>query len=369
MAKMIRLSKLLIPVFLLSLLVSCEDKAPPVVEEVTRPAKFFTVEAPGAHRLRSFPAEVTASDEAELAFRVSGELVECPARSGLQVQQGDLLARIDPTDYEAELQHATAQYELARSQLERVSGLVEKQLISQADYDTRQAEYIVAQSVLKRARNNLDYTRIHAPFDGRVASLMAENFETVATGQVILVLQTGDMVDVIADVPESIVSRFERKPTDSSPRSINVRFDSYGNQLFEAWYKEHETRANPATLTFKVTFSLPAPQGMTILPGMTATVVADVSHLFEGASDNYLVPIESVFAAEDENVDSPIRYVWKIDPDSMRASRAEVTVGPLTGDSIVVLSGVESGDTIVAAGVNAVYENMPLRPLTREAGL
>ena len=176
MVKMIRLSKLLIPVFLLSLLVSCKDKAPPVVEEVTRPAKFFTVEAPGTQQKRSFPAEVTASDEAELAFRVSGELVEFPARRGLRVQQGDLLARIDPTDYEAELQHATAQYELAKSQLERVSGLVEKQLISQADFDTRQAEYIVAQSTLKRARNNLDYTRIHAPFDGRVASLMVENF-------------------------------------------------------------------------------------------------------------------------------------------------------------------------------------------------
>ena len=208
---MTRLSKLLFPVILLSLLVACKDKAPPVVEEVTRPAKFFTVEAPGAHRLRSFPAEVTATDEAQLAFRVSGELVEFPASSGLRVQQGELLARLDPTDYEAELQHATARYDLAKSQLERVSGLVEKKLISQADYDARQAEYIVAQSALKRAQNDLDYTRIHAPFDGRVASLAADNFETVAAGQVVLVLQTGDMVDVIVDVPESVISRFERK--------------------------------------------------------------------------------------------------------------------------------------------------------------
>ena len=159
------------------------------------------------------------------------------------------------------------------------------------------------------------------------------------------------------------------KPTNSSPRPVNVRFDSFGAQLFEAWYKEHETSANPATLTYKVTFSLPTPQNINILPGMTATVLADISHLYGGESENYLVPIESVFAAEDENVDSPIRYVWKIDPDSKRARRAEVTVGSLTGDSIVILSGIEGGDTVVAAGVNAVYENMPLRPLTREAGL
>ena len=366
---MTRLSKLLFPALLLSLLVACKDKAPPVVEEVTRPAKFFTVEDPSTQYLRSFPAKVTATDEAELAFRVSGELVEFPASRGLRVQQGELLARLDPTDYKAELQHATAQYNLAKSQLERVSGLVEKKLISQADYDARQAEYIVSQSALTRAQNSLDYTRIHAPFEGRVASLAVENFETVAAGQVVLVLQTGDMVDVIADVPESVISRVERRPTNRSPRPVNVRFDSYSDQLFEGWYKEHETSANPATLTYKVTFSLPVPKDINILPGMTATVLADVSHLFEAEFDNYLVPIESVFAAEDENVDSPIRYIWKIDPDSMRAKRTAVTVGSLTDDSIVVLSGVESGDVIVAAGVNAVYENMPLRPLTREAGL
>ena len=351
------------------LLAACSDDHPPVMEEVTRPAKLYTVEGPGAQHLRSFPGEVRATDEAELAFRVSGELVEFPASRGLKVEQGDLLARLDPTDYQAELEHATAQYNLAKSQLDRVSGLVEKQLISQADYDTRKAEYIVSQSALTRAQSNLDYTSIHAPFDGRVASLTAENFETVAAGQVVLVLQTGNMVDVIADVPESIIARFQRSQAQQNPRPVNVRFDSASDDLYEAWYKEHETQANSATLTYKVTFSLPTPEDITILPGMTATLVADLSRIFEGDSDNYLVPIEAVFAAEDEDVNSPIRYVWKIDPQTKRAHRAEVTVGSLTGDSIVILSGLEGGDTVVAAGVNAVYENMPLRPLSREAGL
>jgi RND family efflux transporter MFP subunit len=366
---MTSLLKYMTPIFLLLLLVGCEDKGPPVVEEVIRPAKFFTVVAPGQKHLRSFPGAVTATDEAELAFRVSGELVEFPARRGLQVKQGELLARLDPTDYEAELQHATAQFNLAKSQLNRVSGLVEKQLISQADYDAREAEYIVSQSSLTRAQNNLDYTRIHAPFNGRVATVMVENFETIGAGQVVLVLQTGEMVDVVVDIPEAIIARFERSGAQQNPHPVSVRFDSAGSELFEGWYKEHETRANPATLTFKVTFSLPAPQSITVLPGMTATVIADLSHILTGDSDNFLVPIESVFAAEDEDVNSPVRYIWKIDPETTRAHRTEVTVGSLTGDSIVVQSGVEGGDIIVAAGVNAVYENMPLRPLTREAGL
>jgi multidrug efflux pump subunit AcrA (membrane-fusion protein) len=102
---------------------------------------------------------------------------------------------------------------------------------------------------------------------------------------------------------------------------------------------------------------------------MTATIVADLSSLFEGQTEGYLVPIESVFAAEDAPVDSPTRYVWKVDPDTMRTQRAEVSVGTLSGESIVVLNGLATGDTLIAAGVNAVYDNMPVRPLTREAGL
>jgi RND family efflux transporter MFP subunit len=362
-------TRYLIPVLALFLLVACKEEAPPPVEEVTRPAKIFTVEAPGAAYIRSFPGEVKATDVAELAFRVSGELIEFPATRGLRVKQGDLLARLDPSDYQVTLEQATAEYQLAKSQFKRLQGLVEKQLISEADFDTRQAELRVAQSTWDKAKNNLDYTQIYAPFDGRVARLEAENFETVASGQVVLVLHTGEMVDIIVDVPESIVARVERLPENRNLEPIKVRFDTVSAKMYEALYKEHETQADSATLTYKVTFSMPAPEDINILPGMTATVVVDLSGILNDQTEGYLLPIESVFAAEDAAINTEIRYVWKVDADSMRARQAEVRVGSLTGDSIVVLDGVSDGDMVIAAGVTAVHENMPVRPLTREAGL
>lgn len=366
---MIQITRTILLGSLLLVLQGCEEPPIPVKEEVTRPAKMFTVEAPGASQIRSFPGEVKATDEAELAFRVSGEISEMLATRGMRVKQGDLLARLDPSDYQAALDQARAQHKLAKTQFERVKGLVEKQLISEADYDTREAEYRVAQSTLKRAQNDLKYTSVYAPFDGVVARQLAENFERVSAGQVILVMQTGEMVDVIVDIPETIIARVERRPEGDSPDPVKVRFDSIGDQIFDAYYKEHETQADTATLTYKVTFSLPAPDGMNVLPGMTATIIADLSGLFKGESEGFLVPIESVFAAEDAPVDSSIRYVWKVDPADQRTRRAEVTVGQLSGDSIAVHSGLEAGDVLIAAGVSAVYENMPVRPLTREAGL
>jgi RND family efflux transporter MFP subunit len=176
-------------------------------------------------------------------------------------------------------------------------------------------------------------------------------------------------VDVTVDVPESIVSRMERTAAHRNPRPVNVSFDSASDQVFEALYKEHETQADPATLTFRVTVSLAVPDGINILPGMTATVTADLAELFEGESDGYLTPIEAVFAAEDAALDSDTRYVWKVDPATMRTSRTGVSVGALTGDSIVVLGGIQEGDMIIAAGVNSVQDGMLVRSMTREAGL
>jgi len=355
--------------FLLVLLTACSKSEPPPPPEVARPAKMFMVQASGANFWRSFPGAVQATNQAELAFRVGGELIEFPATRGKQVTQGDLLARLDPADYQAALASAQAQYDLALAQYNRAAELVDRQLIAQADYEKREAMMKVRRSSLAQARNNLDYTSLYAPFDGVVARQLAENFESVTAGQVVMTIQTGDMVDVIVDVPESIIARFERVGTNRELRPVQVVFDSASDQVFAAHYKEHETQADSATLTYKVTFSLPSPTGLNILPGMTATVNADLAMIYEEDLSGHLVPIEAVFSAEEMPLDSEIRNVWIVDPDSMRASLAEVRVGPFSGNQILVTEGLEGGETIVAAGVNAVHEGMLLRSMEREGGL
>ena len=95
---------------LLVLASACSRPEPPPPPEVARPAKIFTVEGPDALMIRSFPGEVRASDVADLAFRVGGEIVDFPANRGTEVKQGDLLARLDPSEYQAALDHARAEY-------------------------------------------------------------------------------------------------------------------------------------------------------------------------------------------------------------------------------------------------------------------
>ncbi len=355
--------------FIIVFIAGCTREPPAPKAEVIRPAKLFTVEDWAASNLRSFPGSVSATDEAQLAFRVSGELIDLPGTRGKRVKQGELLAQLDPADYKAALQQATAQYELAKAQFQRAEELINRQLVARAEYDQRQARMRVTESDLIRAQNNLSYTSINAPFDGVVARQLVDNFESVSAGQVVLILQTGEMIDVIVDIPESIVARVERRSDRNREVPVSVRFDSAGDRMYDALYKEHETLSDAATLTFKVTFSLPTPQDINILPGMTATVIVDLNRMLGVEDTGYLVPVEAVFSAEDEPVDSPTRFVWTVDPETMRTHRTPVTVGDLSGDRIAVLDGVAAGDMLVAAGVNSIVEGTPVRPMERESGL
>jgi len=360
----------LIAPFFLVLASACSKQEPAPQPEVARPAKIFTVEGPDALLIRSFPGEVRASNEADLAFRVSGKLIDFPAHRGMDVKQGELLARLDPADYQAALDQAQAEFDLATAQFNRSAELIDRQLISKADYDQRLSWMRVRQSNLTRARNNLDYTQLFAPFEGVIARRLAENYESVQAGQVIMILQTAKMIDVTVDVPESIIGRVERTRADRDPQPVQVRFGSLGEQTHTAVYKEHETNADPATLTYKVTFSLPVPDGLNILPGMSATVIADLSRLFaDEIKKTTLVPIEAVFSAEDEPLDADYRHVWLIDEATMRTQRHAVRVGQLTGDKIIIVEGLNEGDRIIAAGVNAVQEGMLVRQMSRERGL
>jgi len=195
----VKIFNLVLTGFLFLSLTACSRPEPPPPPEVARPAKLFTVVGPDELMMRSFPGEVKASDEANLAFRVNGKLVEFPANRGIQVNQGDLLARLDPSDYQAEVNQAQAQYDLAVAQFDRAAELVGRKLISQAEYDQRLALKKVRKSDLTRATNNRDYTQLFAPFDGVVARRLSENFESVAAGQVVLILQTHSLLQGARD--------------------------------------------------------------------------------------------------------------------------------------------------------------------------
>jgi RND family efflux transporter MFP subunit len=353
----------LIPVFItvtVTTLLACSD---PTTEnkaaQQARPAQLMQVDETQGPRLREFPAVVQAAKVAQLTFRVAGEVTQLPARPGTEVTQGDLIARLDPTDYQLAVNQAKARYELAASQYERNKVLVEEGVMSDAQFDQIESELAVAKSNYETAKANLRYTRLTAPFDGVVANLAVEAYENVQAKQPIVTLQISNAIDVSIQVPETLFARVKRQ-TDYQPE---VRFDAAPEQTYPAHLKEWDSQSDGATNSYEVVFTLPKPDGINILPGMTATVIVDINQVTRSKQNGVIVPTKAVFT---ENADDA--YVWVVD-NEMRVKKRRITPGSMTNEGLAVLDGLSAGETIVTAGVHQLKEGQQVREWKRERGL
>ncbi|WP_404396778.1 efflux RND transporter periplasmic adaptor subunit [Pseudoalteromonas phenolica] len=332
--------------------------------EVIRPVKLFEVKDPTAHNIRSFPAEVVANQGSYLAFRVSGELIEFPVRAGQTINKNDLLAKLDPEDFQLQYEQRKAQFELASAQLKRVDSLFKRSIATKAEFDQALANKQVSESAFKIAKTNLENSELRAPFSGTVAKVFVKNFENIVAKQNILRLESRDMMDVVIYVPERLVARV-KKDLDYHP---SVTFDGYPDKAYDLSIKEWDTQADPATLSYKVVFSLPIPKDFNLFEGMTGQVSIDLSKITEHHSNAITIPASAVFSSDTEQLENNA-YVWVFNPETLSLSKRQVSVGNIYQDQIDVLEGLNVGEQVVSAGVYHLSEGLKVKPWVKERGL
>lgn len=347
-----------------TLLSGCSEAVSDPLETGERPVKLHQVSIAGGERTRQFPAVVEAAEAAQLAFRVAGELTKLPAQPGRDVAQGDLIAKLDATDYQLVVDEAKARYDLAASQFARSEKLVKDGLMSQAQYDEIKANLDVSRANLDTARANLGYTELRAPFAGSIARLYVENYENVQPQQQIATLQLSDAIDISIRVPENLFARVQRR----SEATVDVIFDASPGQRYKAQLKEWDTSADPATNTYKVVFTMPKPMDLNALPGMSATVEVDTRALLAATERLIVIPAQAVFSPLGQEQGEQ-RFVWVYDPQSQQVEQREVTVGEITNHGIEILSGLSVDEQIVVAGVHQLEPGQRVRPWVRERGL
>lgn len=342
-------------------LVGCGDTEEVAPPPASRPVKIFVVRGGAADAVRTFPARVDATQRAELAFRVPGQLQAILVREGDMAEEGQVLARLDPADYELVLEDRQATYDNARSNFERGKELVVDGNISRMDYDRMEANFRSASAALSQAQKDLEYTVLTSPFRGRVAERYVENFEDVLAKQTVFSLQDTSQLDVIIDLPESVVRMVRADVSDegsirtdetvSSTRAF-AQFEGRSDEQFPLLPKEIATKANDQTQTFRATFTMEAPTAFTVLPGMTTTVLLDLSRLM-GSESVKRVPVRAVQA------DSGLQpRVWVLDPQSMTVSGRAVTIGRMSRGMIEISDGLEGGEEVVAVGAPYLAEGM-----------
>ena len=298
-------------------------------------------ERPGvqAGEVLEYPGEVEAAESADLSFEVAGRIVELLVVEGQNVSVGEVLVQLDPADYQSAVDQAQADFNAAESTYRRYQELFETGAVAAQELDVRRRNFEVSEARLETARRTLSDTNLVAPFAGRVSRTYLENFTNVQAKQPVLLLQDTTNLEVVVNVPEQDWQRarpgltLAQRTEAVQPR---VRISSLPGREFPASITELSLAADPITRTFAARVSFDPPDDVSLLPGMTASVIVQIS-AEQGATPSVWLPAATVLADDAGNA-----TVWKIGED-MRASRVVVQLGPLSGADVEISSGVEVG--------------------------
>jgi multidrug efflux system membrane fusion protein len=354
---------------------SCGKEEAKVIEKkVVRPVKILTLTPSGAGSKLTFPGKVRASQRVDLSFQVAGTLVKLPVVEGTEVKTGDLLAQIDPKDFQTNLRKTQGQLAKTEAALERSQseyariirikkedpGATSQTMVDRRreSVDKSKAEIKSYQAAVDGAKDQLSYTYLKAPFSGVIAKRYVDNFKEVRAKEPIVSLQDISQLEIVIDVPENVMATVKKGTSKAF-----AEFSAAPGRQFKLTAKEIAAEADPNTQTYRVVGAMVAPEGVRILPGMTANVLAHVPGR-GGSSEGYIIPAIAVFADEAGNSN-----VWVVDPDTMKVHKRNVTTGNLTGkDSIQILEGLIPGEKIATTGVVQLREGMEVRDLRELEG-
>src|SRR5215471_6444427 len=199
---------------------ACDRKEPPP-QEVVRPVPAMRVGEIGTELGRSFPGRAQAYQELNLSFRIGGPLIQFPVRGGEAVQKGQVLARIDPGDFDIGLRQAQGQLEETRAAAQRAESDYERQqrifkedpgatsesAIDRAreQRDRARANIRSLQAAVDSARDQLEDTYLRAPFGGTVVATFVENYEQVRPKEPVLRLVDISSIKMVINIPENLV--------------------------------------------------------------------------------------------------------------------------------------------------------------------
>ncbi|QIZ76637.1 efflux RND transporter periplasmic adaptor subunit [Ferrimonas lipolytica] len=347
----------------LVMLTGCDAAA--VQEEqqaLPRPVKLHQVQVVQQHHNR-LPAIVASHKPADLAFRVSGVLTELALIEGQRVEQGQLLAQLDQRDASQALLNAQANYELAELDHQRNLKLLSKSLISKAEVDVSKAQLKSSHAALEMAENQLEYTDILAPFSGVVAKVFTENFQMVQATQVILTLQRDNLIELKAQIPESLLLHADPAVLSAQLRA-SASFDA-DQRHHPLRYLEHSSVVTSGSQSFEMTFVMEPPRDLNVVAGMSAEIEVNFD-AFNAATKATVVVPQNAVEFSDGVAQS---QVWVFDAHSQQVSPRLVTIGSLSDQGVEILSGLAPGTLIVETGVSILTPEQQVKPLVWPRGI
>src|SRR5262245_37837444 len=319
------------------------------------------IEPPQTVLWDDFSGRLEAINRVELRPRVAGAILETNFNEGALVKAGDVLFKIDPAPYAAEVDKAQAQLEAARarvvfttSELERGAQLVGNAVVTRRDYDQREnanreaiANVKAAEATLQTAKLNLDYTEVRAPVDGRVGKIEVTKGNLVAAGTASPVLTSLVSVNPIYasfDADEEAVLQALNSIADASGKrgnlaQIPVEMATSGGTSAKGHIQLIDNQVNGQSGTIRVRAVFKNENGR-LIPGQFARV-----RMGQPQQQTLVMIDERVIGTDQDK-----KFVMVVSDDN-RAVYRGITLGGAVDGRRIVTAGLKSGDRIVVSGL------------------
>ena len=341
---------------------ACEKTSQVEAEPELRPVRTLLVKTVDVSQALEFTAVVDAVNRADLAFKISGNLTQLLVKQGDKVNKGDVIAKLDDTDLKIYVAEAQAHFDTAMADLTRAKNLVQTNYISASEFDQIRTKAQSAKAQLASANNNLDYSRLRASFEGVIAKVYSKNYQEINAKEPIVRLHDLSEIQLIVNIPESIMIHLKK---NAAQGVVSATFNSIEDHSFPLQFSEVATLADEHSKTYEVIFTMKALDGYAILPGMTASVSAQVAlpHHENQVQPSFYLPSHTVLKDNQGN------YVFVVNKHKNgvgKISRKSVVIGNITAQGIEVFTsftspvssgsnaGLQSGDHVITAGMSKV---------------
>ncbi len=311
-------------------------------KEIIRKVKIAAVETDEPILKSEFSGIIREDRENNLAFRVAGPIQAIYVKEGSFVKKGNLIAEIDPRDYQIQVDVARAQYEQVKAETGRVSEMFNRKSIAGIDYDKAVSGEKMVNAQLNHAEHQLADTKLFAPFSGYVQHINFEKGEMINAGMTFATLISLNTYKIEVDIPTSL---FVRKNDFTAFKCQN---NETGDDELPLILTSFTMKADNNQL-YKLYLNLDPQLNKKLAPGMNVKVMI---YYKNQAEQSFSIPMEAIFN-EDGNT-----FVWVYNPDSSVVNKRRIETAALTGNgNIRITTGLTGNEKVVVAGVNVLKEN------------
>lgn len=285
----------------------------------------------------NLPGAIEPWTDLELLAKIKGEIIQVPVTEGDKIIKGQVIARIDPSDYKIALDAAKASYRMAHANLKRFEKLFEKRLIPKSELEKNETLVQTTRAEMEKAELNLSRCTITAPISGIIRRLDAKKGLLLSVADPIARILEIDRVKAVIGIPESDV------PTVRNIDTVQLTVQALNNLKIQG--RKHMLASSPENIArlYKLELAIDNPDRK-LLPGMF--VRADIVKKVVEAGLS--VPLYTVITRNQQ------QFVY-VEKDGL-AERRPVELGILEDWKVQIKKGLAPGDRVIVEGHRNVEE-------------